>query len=573
MFWLQPDPSPPYPKFSLLLQAPGDVLIEIAHALDSQADVRNLYVYSHVAAILYETVTLNDVEQCTNTLRMLTRRPLLARHVRQLIVRPRMDKACGQGVSVSLMASTAVRDAAVTMRLDALSKFIWDADEKPYHEDMWFALRMGCPQLRYIGTTVGRYLPSRNSHLFDFANLIGFSLTLKHGFYDTHMDTFLDEGNASSRQLWDMLIYRCPNLEELIIEGASTLPTDVHTLVDGRWPKLRKLILGDVSIDWTPASTADQFDKRPFVAFLEAHTSLESLSLSKYNVLPAHLSSIDPGSLHITSFTGTMQQLQALPYLQSCLKSVKFRDPVQTREVSAQAVAGVLQGLSHLTKLTISFKLHSMYDSGSLLPSLISACPNLRHLDLTCANKPSFQLDSFSKAIRGFPKLQTLHLTIVKYPGDEALSSGAARIARANPRLTKFRLTFIPPTYPLLLPFSFPHPPLPLPAHSTGSFELSTDRHGLPLTLVGFEHFRLVWPWGLGVSSSSRRYVRDLRPLNAPGRRKTGWRGVLGLLTERSAAGEEMRMIIFCGLLVSLARPAVHGVLSLAPVTRMVVMV
>lgn len=188
-----------------------------------------------------------------------------------------------------------------------------------------------------------------------------------------------------------MLILRCPHLEELIIEGVSSLPTDIHSVVHGRWPKLRKLVLGDVSIDWT-TSSADPPDKRPFIAFLEAHRALESLSLSKYNVLPQHLSSIDPGSLHITSFTGTLHQLQALPYLRTHLKSVTFRDSMLTREVSTQAISVLLQSLSNLTELKISFILHSMYDSGNILRSLIVACPRLRHLDLTCGNKPSFQM-------------------------------------------------------------------------------------------------------------------------------------------------------------------------------------
>ncbi|KNZ80279.1 hypothetical protein J132_06705 [Termitomyces sp. J132] len=579
MFWLTSSPHPL--RQSLLTQAPGDLLIEIALALESQVDVLSLcltssYIYFHAASVLYESVILKGLEQCTSTLSMLSGRPDIARH----------------GVAFSSLASAAVRDAAATQYLDALTKFIWDADEKPYHEDMWFALRIGCPQLRYIGTSVGRYLPAHNSHLFDFINLTGFSLTLKPGFYDAHMDTFFDEDRASSRQMWDMLILRCPNLQELIIEGVSSLPTDIHALVHGRWMKLRKLVLGDVSIDCTPLPP-DMPDKRPFITFLEAHSGLESLSLSKYTILPQHLSSIDPDSLHITSFTGTLQQLQAMPYLRNYLKSVTFRDPMLTREVSTQAVSALLQSLPHLMELKISFILNSMYDSGNLLRSLMVACPRLRHLDLTCGNKPSFQMDTFSKTVRGFPKLQSLHLTVVKYPGDEPLSAGAARIAKANPRLTKFELTFIPPTYPLSLPFSLPHPPFPLSARSTGSFELTTDRHGLPLTLLGFEHSRLVWPWGLGVSSSSCRYVSDLRPLSAPGRRKTGWRGMLGLLVECSFAGEEMRMIVFCGLLVSLAiwgflvhrtkagslsevmrvveiqrLPAVQGMLSSAPVAR-----
>ncbi|KAG6811141.1 hypothetical protein H0H92_008796 [Tricholoma furcatifolium] len=572
---------------SRLAHAPSDLLIEIALALDSQADILNLGLTTEPTVA--NSVTLKSIEQCNLTLWMLSQRPDIACHVRELYIKPSSSPDCKQSISVSLLASAAVRDAASTQYFDTLWKFVWDAEEKPYNEDMWFALRIGCPQLRYIGTSVGRQLPAHSSHLFDFVNLSGFSLTLKHGFYDTHMDTFLDEDNASSTKMWDMLIHRCPDLEELVIEGVSTLPTDVHTLVHGRWPKLRKLALGDVSIDWTPAPS-DQLEKRPFIAFLEAHTALESLSLSRYNILPSHLSSLEPGTLHITSFTGTLQQLQALPFPQPHLRSVTFRDPMQTREISAQAVAALLQSLPELSELKISFNLHSMYDSGNLLRSLIVACPHLRHLDLTCANKPSFQMDSFSRAVRGFTKLQSLNLTIVRYPGDEALSSGAARIAKANPRLTKFNLTFIPPSYPLPLPFSLPHPPFPVPTRTSGFFELTTDRHGLPLTLLGFEHFRLVWPWGLGVFSTSKRYERDLRPLGAPGRRKSGWRGFLGLLTERSSAGEEMRMIIFCGLLVSLAvwgysaqrttpvdvlkavqRPAaVHGVLSFAPVIRMV---
>ncbi|GLB45091.1 hypothetical protein LshimejAT787_1901690 [Lyophyllum shimeji] len=550
-------------KRSRLTQAPGDLLIEIASAMESRADVLNLcltssYIYSHVAPMLYESVVLNNLEQCTRTLGMLQRRPDVARHVRELCVRPQSNSESRHGVAVSLIASAAVRELAAAQRLDALAKFVWDGDEKPYHEDMWFALRMGCPRLRYIGTSVGRYLPSHNSHLFDFVDLIGFSLTLKPGFYDAHMDTFLDEDNASSRQLWDMLIHRCPDLEELTIEGVSSLPTDVHTIVEGRWPKLRKLSLGDVSIDWVPG-VVNQTEKRPFISFLEAHPTLESLSLSRYTIQPAHLATLDPGSLQLSSFSGTLPQLQALPYLQPYLKSVTFRDPMQTREISAQAVASILQGLPRLTRLNISFNLHSMYDSGNLLRSLITSCPHLRHLELTCGNKPSFQLDAFSKSVRGFPKLRTLHLTLVKYPGDETLSAGAARIARANPRLTRFSLTFIPPAYPLPLPFSLPYLPFPFPARATGTFELTTDHHGLPLMLVGFEHFRRIWPWGLGVSSSSRRYVRDLRPLSAPGRRKTGWRALVGLVFERSAAGEEMRMMVFCGMLVGLA---VWGFLS-----------
>jgi len=208
------------------------------------------------------------------------------------------------------------------------------------------------------------------------------------------MDMFLDDQPIFKR-LWTMLINRCPDLEVLAIEGLSSVqsvPADIRFLVDGRWPKLRKLSLGDVCIDLFP-SYLNPGEKRPFISFLEAHPSLESLSLSRHSIQPVHFTSLDVSTLsRVSSFSGTHQQLQALPHLHRSLKIVDFRDPVETRQVSAPTVANLLRELPQLTTLKISFILQSMYDSGNLLRSLIQSCPLLRHLDLTCAHKPSFQL-------------------------------------------------------------------------------------------------------------------------------------------------------------------------------------
>jgi len=353
-----------------------------------------------------------------------------------------------------------------------------------------------------------------------------------------------------------MLVKRCPNLEGLTIDGYSTVPIDLHFLIEGRWPRLRKLVLGDVCVDWFQRSF-NPGEKRPFISFLEAHPDLETLGLSRHTIQPIHFNSLDVAALNrVTSFSGTHQQLHSLPHLHKSIKSVAFRDPVETRDVSAPTVASLLRELPSLESLKISFTLHSMYDSGNLLRSLIQSCPMLRHLELTCGHKPSFQLDAFAKTIRGFPKLRSLHLTIVKYPGDETLVSGAIRIAQSNPRLRKFSLTFIPPVYPVPLPFSIPYRPFPfsfLPIHATGLFEVSCDQHGLPLSLSAVERSTFVWPWSLGVSCRTKKYWKDLRPPGCPARRRTGVRGFLGLLFERSSAGEEMRMILFCAFLAFLA--------------------
>jgi hypothetical protein len=438
-----------------------------------------------------------------------------------------------------------------------LTTFEWDAEELPPDDDMWFSLRMGCPRLRHVSTSVGFELPIRNSHAFDFVDLIGFSLSLKPGYYKNHVDLFLDDDMPGAKNIWSML-KRSPNLEELAITGSSLHPTDAHQLVAGRWPKLRKLALGDVIIDWQTAM-ADPDAKRPFIAFLEAHDTLESISLSKHNIHHTRLSNLSTDALPcLKDFTGTLEQFQVLHRIHPSLKSVTFCDPMLTRELTPLAVAVALQNLRNLTKLKVSFVLDSMYDSASLLRSLFTACPMLEHLELTCAHKPSFQLESFSKHVGNFSKLRYLSLTIVRYPGDETISSGASRIARASPRLETFKLTFLPARQPLPLLFALPYLSILPPTRATGTYDLKCDVHGLPLSLTAREKHRVIWPWGFGMYNWSKRYSRDLRPTGYPGWKKDG-ENVLRLVLDRSAAGEEVRMILVCVLLVCVAVWGVVG--------------
>lgn len=188
-------------------------------------------------------------------------------------------------------------------------------------------------------------------------------------------------------------------------------------------------------------------------------------------------------------------------------------------------------------------------------------------------------------------------MTIVKYPGDETLASGAVRIAQSNPRLEKFSLTFIPPLYPPpfpfawgpdlpatndaaapvhlgagmgavgsvmapIQPFSFSLSFLPLPKYTctSGYFSLLTDNHGLPVKLQATETSRVAWPWKLGETVRTKKYETELGPYGRRrggrggfGRGVGGLRGFIGLAFERSSAGEEVRMIMFCMALVMLA--------------------
>lgn len=127
--------------------------------------------------------------------------------------------------------------------------------------------------------------------------------------------------------------------------------------------------------------------------FLESHQDLKVINLSRHNIQPMHFSSLDHACLSdVTSFSGTYQQLRALPHLHPPLRQVSFCEPVETREVSAPTIASLLKELTSLTDLRITFALDSMHDSVDLLQSLIQSCPNLRLLELICTHKPSFKL-------------------------------------------------------------------------------------------------------------------------------------------------------------------------------------
>jgi len=75
-------------------------------------------------------------------------------------------------------------------------------------------------------------------------------------------------------------------------------------------------------------------------------------------------------------------------------------------------------------------------------------------------------------------------------------------------------------------------------------FALSTDTHDLPLSLRGVERrARLFWPGG----DSVHRSTIDMRPAGAPGTHRPP---LLALVLERSPAGDEARLLLFCAILV-----------------------
>lgn len=188
-------------------------------------------------------------------------------------------------------------------------------------------------------------------------------------------------------RLWDMLIRRSPDLEELHINGAPFISTQiVHPLCYAHWPKLHTLSLGDILLDWNPRPGV----KPPFVAFLEAHPQLRSLRISRAALNPAHLTSLEPGSLpELTRFSGAVEHLQALAPIHHQISSVALDEPFVIRDVAPSLLASVLRGLKSLSELRVCFVFQTAYEGGSLVRSIAHACPGLTKLEIVCTRKSS----------------------------------------------------------------------------------------------------------------------------------------------------------------------------------------
>ncbi|KAG8214059.1 hypothetical protein J3R82DRAFT_10816 [Butyriboletus roseoflavus] len=427
------------------------------------------------------------MEQCHSTLTMLNKHPDIARHVQKLLVRFSAYPRARSIDTNSYIVSSLVQYLAHT--LDAIHTFIWDADEIPQRDGMWFALRISCPRLTTVGTSYGAELPESHSNLFQFKGLRGFILNVKRGFYERFADVDPQEFRAEHR-LWDMLIRRSPDLEELHISGAPFIFTQaVRPLCYARWPRLHALSLGDILLDWDPSAGL----KPPFITFLEAHPRLRSLRTSRAALNPALLPALGPGALpELTHFNGAIEHLQGLAPIHRQITSVALDEPMIIRDLAPSLLASVLRGLKSLTELRVCFVFQSAYEGGSFVRSIAHACPGLTKLEVMCTRKSSFTIDTLAKAVRTLPRLKHLRATLVRSQHEDPLPVCAATIAHLLPRLHAFSITFIPPDFPLPLYFDSEigctsgHPGHPYTA--TGNYVLRTDEHGLPASMACREH-------------------------------------------------------------------------------------
>ncbi|KAI0342178.1 hypothetical protein BDW22DRAFT_244547 [Trametopsis cervina] len=545
---------------------PPDLLLEIAYHLTERGDrlqfaLLSRHVYPRVIPSVYASVVLFGYPQCESTLKMLSDTPALARHVQELIVYPDSEspgQPCKYEMGAGMCTGASFLIAKAVMNMDALRTFAWHACWGSPVDAMWGSLRGSCKSLKNIHTNFTERLPSPNSPLFMFSGLKSFSLTLKHMFFVQHHDFSDREGFPVYSKLWDMLTLNCPDLEALSLESELDQLVYARRLLEARWPSLRSLNLGPIKLDVWGAEPLLALN-----AFLEGHPGIENLTLRNISV---DLSVLSKEALpKLKHFNGSIEHFRTLsarglppqnvPFglnnpqtqfphstLSESLQSLSLGELIPLRELTPLAVSSMLVGLHALTRLTAVFSLESGYDTNGVLRTIVSACPQMLHLNLTCTSKPSFYLEAFSRTLRGLGKLQTLSLTLVKVPGDESMQSGAARIALSNPRLTRFHIAYIPMEH-LRRGRSFTRPE---PIHE-GRFTLMCDVHGIPISLYAFERWRR---WGGLGKRVYRRSILELRPSGHPDAAKKNWRQ---LLFDRSPAGEEMRLLVFSAWMLVLA--------------------
>ena len=147
---------------------------------------------------------------------------------------------------------------------------------------------------------------------------------------------------------------------------------------------------------------------------------------------------------------------------------------------------------------------------------------------------------------------------------------GAARIALANPRLRTFSITYTSPQ-------SLASSASAYYALERGEFELVTDEHGIPISLLVMKWHASLWSssgdsvlqrfmrllggafrvsfGGRKLTRRSRRgwrkrWVYELRSSGHPDAVQKTW---AELLMEQSPAGEETRLLTFCFFLLFMA--------------------
>jgi len=192
-------------------------------------------------------------------------------------------------------------------------------------------------------------------------------------------------------RFWEMIITRCPNLQELTIcsFSSSARVFDFDRIAEGHWPKLHTLTLGSFGYqsDFT-LSPPSLTNEAGLAHFFDLHTELKYLRLlwnfkswMSPDTIPMHLSL---SSLPVLdTFIGIYQQLAELPNPQTMETLDLTCEPVHESRLTT--VCPILRSLTKLTSLDICVALlDPRRDHTLFFRSILAACPKLTHFHIMC---------------------------------------------------------------------------------------------------------------------------------------------------------------------------------------------
>ncbi|KAF9463246.1 hypothetical protein BDZ94DRAFT_1308981 [Collybia nuda] len=487
---------------------PADVFSEIGKYMPSLRDILNLSLSCRRAREalipqLYTTTELRSNRHCKVALEAFSTQPHIASRVRNIVICPNGVEPQGE-----LQNETSISDmiSLVAKNLSSLETFFWDGLELP-DEEIWINLKNSCPRLRGIKTTIGSSPLQNSSHLFDFDNLTQFSISVKSTSLKwlaggrTRIEKF-------PRRFWEMILERCPNLEELTIGGVAPSPRcfDIQHVTRGRWPRLQSLTLGDMILLQCDGEQRSQNcfpgENHSFTGFLVAHPSLREISFqhSGGKNFPSSFSLPDSALPKVTSFSGPLKYVTTLPnpMLLQALTLTSLYHSI----MSFPSTCTILKGLPSLLSLSIWIDLSFsnrkiLHDDGDIFRSLLESCPQLVHFDVKCFTRPTFHINEFAVALRYAPQLKSFSLTKMYKAGEEDMILTALRVANYNPNLCDFTLRY---TQDAWLTQNQGR------TKQVGKYEIVPDTSGLPLTLL--VHERGVRAFGI---TFNRRYSHTLQ--------------------------------------------------------------
>lgn len=386
---------------------------------------------------LYETVILGSTRACQSGLKL----PSEAwRWVRKLAIRPnyylswpKADKAVDEGQ----IASSLVQVTSQGL-LNELHTFDWDGNEMA-PDLLWDALRVGCPALRTVSSNVGYNPIAPGSSMWRFRNLRAFSLTVRHGLEG---DLLFPELESLPREMWDMLIIHCPNLEELNLcsFSPSTRLFDLSplTTMGVQWPSLTSVVLGcfgyqhDFTMNCDLEAMSAWVGRHPGLVYARMVWSFKRWVSPESQDIPSLPSPA------LDSYAGIYQQI---PLMSAA--SLTMLD-LMTEPIYDARVAGLCPVLRVLPKLEI-LDIWMQVSDCTYVEAVLSSCTELREFHFMCTTVGEWGHGLGGLLVLHVPHLKVFSLTEGwRWTGKrKAMVKLAAGIVRMNERLDQVNVRWV----------------------------------------------------------------------------------------------------------------------------------